>query len=118
MAAIMDGSMKLLFDENKLKDDFDDIDDNLKCPHCHEVYVNPKFLSCMDTFCKRCIEDMLPKPKREDNNQAALDLDNNQAEPGAAEAPPPEPVEPQPIPTVKVTCPTCHQETEVRTKKE
>lgn len=33
---------------------------NLFCPLCHEMYVNPRLLPCLHTFCKRCLENMVP----------------------------------------------------------
>ncbi|XP_031557997.1 E3 ubiquitin-protein ligase TRIM71-like isoform X4 [Actinia tenebrosa] len=33
---------------------------NLFCPLCHEMYANPRLLPCLHTFCKRCLDNMVP----------------------------------------------------------
>lgn len=32
---------------------------NLFCPLCHEMFVNPRLLPCLHTFCKRCLENLV-----------------------------------------------------------
>ncbi|XP_032222742.2 tripartite motif-containing protein 2 isoform X4 [Nematostella vectensis] len=33
---------------------------NLFCPLCHEMFANPRLLPCLHTFCKRCLENLVP----------------------------------------------------------
>ena len=32
---------------------------NLFCPLCHEMFINPRLLPCLHTFCKRCLENLV-----------------------------------------------------------
>ena len=32
--------------------------ENLTCPVCHQVFKNPKYLSCYHSYCEECLERM------------------------------------------------------------
>ena len=33
--------------------------DHMQCPLCLETYANPKYLICLHSFCKTCIDETL-----------------------------------------------------------
>lgn len=37
----------------------DDEDDITKCPICFEVFIDPKYLPCLHTFCRSCLQSYL-----------------------------------------------------------
>ena len=41
--------------EEEVKGDVDETTP-LKCPMCNEIFVEPKFLSCIHTFCLSCLD--------------------------------------------------------------
>ncbi|XP_063408214.1 transcription intermediary factor 1-alpha-like [Mytilus trossulus] len=52
----------------KLKEDFDDL---LTCTICLEIFKEPKYLSCLHTFCKSCINTYIVSTVK-DNNQSGF----------------------------------------------
>ena len=33
--------------------------DKIECPVCMEAFVDPRVLSCLHTYCKRCVEKLV-----------------------------------------------------------
>ncbi|XP_063408215.1 E3 ubiquitin-protein ligase TRIM33-like [Mytilus trossulus] len=50
--------------EEKLKEDFDDL---LTCTICLEIFKEPKYLSCLHTFCKSCINTFIVSTVKDNN---------------------------------------------------
>ncbi|XP_063408218.1 probable E3 ubiquitin-protein ligase MID2 [Mytilus trossulus] len=48
----------------KLKEDFDDL---LTCTICLEIFKEPKYLSCLHTFCKSCINTYIVSTVKDHN---------------------------------------------------